>query len=93
MLCHLVAWIEQSIPDELLVNPDVQPDPTNQYLKIEIYDHYRIDVLWGQPIKLIQVASSSEYRENQQNDFLFFEIVPSYCFGASEASTIDCFKN
>ena len=39
MLCHLVAWIEQSIPDELLVNPDVRPDPTNQYLKIKVYDY------------------------------------------------------
>ena len=27
------------------------------------------------------------------NDLLFFEIVPSHCFGASEASKIDCFKN
>jgi hypothetical protein len=33
--------------------------------------------LWGQPIKLIQVASNSELRENQWNDLLFFEIVPS----------------
>ena len=29
---------------------------------------------WGQPIKLVQVASTSELRENQQNDLLFFEI-------------------
>ena len=54
---------------------------------------YFIDVLWGQPIKLIQVASNSELRENQWNDLLSFEIVPSTCFGASEASKIDCFKN
>jgi hypothetical protein len=52
-----------------------------------------LDVLWGQPIKLIQVASNSELRENQWNDLLFFQIVPSHCFGASEASKIDCFKN
>ena len=52
-----------------------------------------LDVLWGQPIKLIQVASNSELRENQWNDLLFFEIVPSHCFGASEASKIDCLKN
>ena len=38
-----------------------------------------LDVLWGQPIKLIQVASNSELRENQWNDLLFFEIVPSHC--------------
>jgi hypothetical protein len=54
---------------------------------------YLLDVLWGQPIKLIQVASSSELRENQWNNLLFFEIVPSHCFEASEASKIDCLKN
>ena len=52
-----------------------------------------LDVLWGQPIKLIQVASNSELSENQWNDLLFFEIVPSHCFGASEVSKIDCLKN
>ena len=52
-----------------------------------------VDVLWDQPIKLVQVASNSELRENQWNDLLFFEIVPSHCFGASEASKIDCLKN
>ena len=46
---------------------------------------YVLDVLWGQPIKLIHVASNSELHENQWNDLLFFEIVPSHCFGASEA--------
>ena len=29
----------------------------------------------------------------QNTDLLFFEIVPSHCFGASEASKIDCLKN
>ena len=48
---------------------------------------YSLDVLWGQPIKLIQVASNSELHENQWNDLLFFEIVPSHCFGASEVQT------
>ena len=52
-----------------------------------------LDVLWGQPIKLIQVASNSELHENQWNDLLFFEIVPSHCFGASGASKIDCLKD
>ena len=46
-----------------------------------------LDVFWGQPIKLIQVASNSELRENQWNDLLFFEIVPSHSFGASEVQT------
>ena len=54
---------------------------------------YLLDVLLGQTIKLIQVASNSELRENQWNDLLFFEIVPSHCFGASEASKIEYFKN
>ena len=40
---------------------------------------WAVDVLWGQPIKLIQVASDSELRENQWNNLLFFEIVPSHC--------------
>ena len=35
---------------------------------------YLLDVLWGQRIKLIHVASNSELRENQWNDLLFFEI-------------------
>ena len=54
---------------------------------------YVLDVLWDRQIKLIQVASNSKLRENQWNDLLFFEIVPSHCFGASEASKIDCLKN
>ena len=54
---------------------------------------YLADVLWGHPIKLTQVASNSELRENKWNNLLFFEIVPSHCFGASEASKIDCLKN
>ena len=48
-----------------------------------------LDVLWGQPFKLIQAASNSELRENQWNNPLFFEIVPSHCFMASEASKIE----
>ena len=48
---------------------------------------YLVDVLLGQPIKLIQVASNSELQENQWNNLLFFEIVPSHCLGASEVQT------
>ena len=54
---------------------------------------HSVDILCGQPIKLIQVASNSKLRENQWNDLLFFEIVPSHCFGASEASKVDYFQN
>ena len=60
-------------------------------LVVSIY--YMVDVLWGQPIKLTQVASNSELCESQWNDLLFFDIVPSHFFGASEASKIDCLKN
>ena len=40
----------------------------------------------GQLIKLIQVASTSELRDNQRNDLVFFEIVPSHFCGASGRS-------
>ena len=46
-----------------------------------------VDVLWGQSIKLAQVASTSELRENQRNDLLLFEMVPCYFSGASEVQT------
>ena len=36
--------------------------------------YYLIDVLWGQPIKLVQVASTSELLENQRNNLVFFKI-------------------
>ena len=48
---------------------------------------YVLDVLWGQPIKLIQVASNSEMHVNQWNDLLFFEIVPCHFCWASEVQT------
>ena len=54
---------------------------------------YLLDVLCGQPIKLAQVASTSELLENQRNDLVFFKIIPSHFCRASEASKIDCFKN
>ena len=48
---------------------------------------HNIEVLWSQRIKLVQVVSTSELRENQQNDLLFFEIVPCHFCGASEVQT------
>jgi hypothetical protein len=48
---------------------------------------YLLDVLWGQLIKPIQMASNSELRENQWNNLRFFEIVPSYCLVTSEVQT------
>ena len=49
---------------------------------------YLLEVLWGQPIKLVQVASTSELHENQWNDLVFFEIIPFYFCRASEALKI-----
>ena len=46
-----------------------------------------VDVMWGQPIKLVQAASTSELCENWQNNLLFFEIVPCHSWGASEVQT------
>ena len=54
---------------------------------------YLIDVLWGQPIKLVQVASTSELLKNQQNNLVFFKIIPSHFCRASEASKFYYFKN
>ena len=54
-------------------------------------NHYILDVLWGQPVKLVQVASTSELLENQRNDLVFFKIIlfmPSHFCRASEASKI-----
>ena len=48
---------------------------------------FTVDVLWGQLIKLAQVASTSELLENQQNDLVFLKIMPSHF------SKIDCFKD
>ena len=52
-----------------------------------------LDILWGQPIKLVQVAFTSELLENQRNNLVFFKIIPSHFCRASEASKIDYFKN
>ena len=41
-----------------------------------------VDVLWGQPIKLVQVASTLELLENQWKDLVFFKIIPSQKFDA-----------
>ena len=59
------------------------------FLKVEVHSNgfigtlldtytYILDVLWGQLIKLAQVASTTELLENQQNDRVFFKIIPSH---------------
>ena len=47
--------------------------------------------LWGQAIKLAQVASTSELHENQRNDLLFYEMVSCHSRGASEVQTQNYF--
>ena len=37
---------------------------------------YILDVLWGQPIKLAQVAFTSELLENQRNNHVLFKSFP-----------------
>ena len=54
---------------------------------ILLLNRYVVDVLWGQPIKLAQVASTSELCENQRNNLFFFEIVPCHFCRASEVQT------
>ena len=39
----------------------------------DAYDAWILDVLWGQPIKLAWVASTSELLENQLNNLVFFK--------------------
>ena len=41
-----------------------------------MYTHYVLDVLWGQPIKLIQVVSASEFHEYWWNNFGFIFFCP-----------------
>ena len=40
-----------------------------------------VDVLWGQPIKLIKVTSNLELSENKWNDLLFFKLFPLIASG------------
>ena len=62
------------------IKPPIVPNVSYDGKKY-IRTTYIVDVLWGQRIKLIQVASHSELHEYQWNDLLFFEIVPSPALG------------
>ena len=61
--------------------------------KYQVLYRYLLDVLWGQPIKLAHVASTSELLENQQNNLVFFKTIPSHFCRALEASKIHYFKD
>ena len=52
-----------------------------------IIKDYILDVLWGQPIKLIQVVSTSEFHEYWWNDLDFISFVTSTCCRALEVRT------
>jgi hypothetical protein len=53
----------------------------NPHKNVFWLDQWIVDVLWGQPIKLIQVASNSELRENQWNDLLSLKLFPLIASG------------
>ena len=57
------------------------------FLFVILFEDYRIDFLWGQPIKLIQVVSTSEFHEYRWNDVDFNFFVPSIQCRASEVTT------
>ena len=64
-----------------------EQNKVGRWSKIPIYFHqgrkcprqgrYLVDVLWCQPIKLIQVVSTSEFHEYWWNDIDFIFFVPS----------------
>ena len=72
---------------EVLVTVQISDEFYKDEPRVCGYKTYIVDVLWCQPIKLIQVASTSESHENQPNNLLFFEIVPCHFCGASEVQT------
>ena len=45
------------------------------------HTYYLVDVSWGQPIKLVQVVSTSEFREFCLKDLVFVKIIPSISAG------------
>ena len=65
------------------------PSETRQEPTTAAISWNTLDVLWGQPIKFIQVASNSDLRENQEIDF--FEHL-KYNFKTSWPPKISIFK-
>ena len=49
-------------------------------------------VLWGQWIKLIQVASNSKLRKNQRNDLLFLKLFPLIASGPQKPKKLTTSK-
>ena len=84
-------WVPSPIP-QLPQYGSLPLFPTEPHYGVHIWMCWPIDVLWGQPIKLIHVFSTLEFHELMEwHCFHFF--IPSTLCRASEASNIDCFKN
>ena len=54
--------------------------------------YWILDVLWGQPIKLIQVASKTELCENQWTDLLFLKLLPIIASGPQKPQKLTASK-
>ena len=64
------------------------------YIKIEPekVHRYIVDVLWCQPIKLIQVVSTSEFNEYWWNDIAFIFLSPLLSAGPQKPQTLTASK-
>ena len=62
------------------------------HMIVVTYTSSIVDVLCRQPIKLLQVVSTSEFHEYLWNNVVSNFFVPAGFWRASEASNIDCFK-
>ena len=51
-----------------------------------------LDVFWGQPIKLIQVVSTSEFHEYGRNDFGFIFLSPPLVAGPQKPQKLTTSK-
>ena len=49
---------------------------------------YIVDILWGQPIKLIHVVSTLEFHEYQWNDVIFIFLPPRFSAGPQKPQTL-----
>ena len=53
--------------------------------------YYAVDVLWGQPIKLIQVVSTLQFHEYCWNDIFFLS--NQFCAGPQKPQTLTASKS
>ena len=69
--------------EEALSRRIAETEESTRALEDELKAVSIVDVLWGQPIKLIHVASNAELSDNQWNDLLFFELFPLIAYTAN----------